>query len=571
MEGVIFLALLLVLLAIPLISSVTYVKPNQYVNVEWRFPLSPYIEPGHFIATGWQQGIRAKVYGPGWRWIFLVRIFGKITLHNIPRVPEGKFGLVFAKDGEPLPVGQVISESDVPCSNFTDAEAFLMGDGERGYQLSMLSPGKVVINEEVFAPEFIDPIEIGTVSETFKDPATGEQKTRLRAEIGIVNSFIGREPEKDGESRIVATPPIFPVDHPGHLNFQDAISFLRGGGGKGIQEELVFTGKFAINQKAFGVKKELAPFVTPGSVGVIISNVGDEPGDLDKEPVGVSRAGESVFILRAGIKNKRGILPETKGPGDHFIHPVAYRLILVDVTPRSVLLDGSPEEFEKVNVVTSDGFSVPMRAELIWRVPPGNAPKVIALARNVEEFEEDIVAPFVDDVSKRIGSGKAILSLFRERERLRQEIEAALRDELESRFPVEVSTFRIKQFDFEESPDAEVRTFANLLARQANAAQEQITIAAEMEVQQKKIEFELLRATANNQNILAVAQLRAGAAKLNKEAIDTIKDTLSEYISKLPPDMASKIMGVLGVEPGELLGAVASWIISVAKSNESKS
>ena len=561
--------------AVMTLASFAYVPPNQYASVEWMFPFSPRTEDGHFIATGWQQGMRAKVYGPGWRFIFLVHLFGKITRHDIPEVPEGKFGLVFAKDGEPLPTGKVISELGVSCGNFTDAEAFLTGGGERGYQLSMLSPGKVVINEKVFALEFIDPVEIGTVQETFKDQATGQDKTRLRAEMGIVNSFVGKELGGVGEARrIVAKPPKFQPGKPGHLNFQDAVSFLAGGGQKGIQEELVFTGKWARNPKAFDVKKELAPFVPPGSVGVIISNVGDEPTEEDKEYIGTNKAGESVFILKATAKNKRGILSETKGPGDHFIHPVAYRLILGDVTPRSVLLDGLPEEsdkFEKVRIVTSEGFTIPMEAETVYQIPPKDMPKIIAIGRSEEEFEEDIVVPFVDDISKRVCSGKTMLSLIQEREKLRQEIETALKETLETNYPLEVSTFRIKKFDFEGSPDAEARTFINLLARVANAAQEQLTITAEMGVQRKRIELELLRATADNQNIPAVAQLRADAAKLNKEAIDTVKETLSEYIIKLPSDMASKIMGVLSVQPGDPLGSLASWIISLAKKNDLKS
>lgn len=572
----ILIALIAVLVVV---VNFIYVEPDKYINVEWRFPLSPTVSGGHFIAVGWQQGIRAKVYGPGWHFVFLVHIFGKTTPHDL--VKTARFAVVFAKDGIPLPIGQVISESDVPCDNFTDGEKFLQNGGMRGYQIGLLPPGTWAINQELFTLEEIDPVEIGTVPETFKDPpASGEQKTRLRAQIGIVNSFIGQEPGKvGGERRIVAeppdfSPPKFRPDHPGHLNFQDLKAFLDGGGLKGIQEELVFTGKWAINPKAVDVKKELAPFVPPGSVGVIISNVGDEPADNDKEFIGINKAGESVFILNATAKNKRGILPETKGPGDHFIHPVAYRLIPADVTPRSVLLDGLPSEvdkFEKVSIVTSDGFTVPMQAELIYQVPPGNAPKVIAVGRSVEEFEEDIVAPFVDDISKRIGSVKPMASLFSERESLREEIETALKNALEKSFPIiEVSTFRIKRFDFEESPDAETRVFANLLARVANAAQEQLTIMAEMEVQRKRVGLELLKATADNQDIPAKAQLRADAAKLNKEAIDTIKDTLSGYIKELPEDLASKIMGVLGVEPGGLLDAVASLLVSVAKKNESK-
>ena len=569
MESIIlFSVVLLVFGVLIVVVNFTYVEPDEYINAEWRFPFSPTVSGGHFIATGWQQGIRAKIYGPGWHFIFLVGLFGKITRHDLVKIPKGKFAKVFAKDGKRLPVGKVISEKNVECANFTDGDAFLLGGGERGFQLAMVPSGTWTMNEALFDFIFVDSTEVSAVSEKYKDPATGEEKERLRAQMGIINSFIGKEiPEDQKGKRIIAPKPEF-LAGDGHQNFQDASAFLRGGGAEGIQEELVFTGKFFINDSAFSVQVVLAPFVPQGFVGVLISNVGDDPTDEEKEYVGEKKGGNAVFILKDEVIDKRGILSKVRGPGDHFLHPVANRLILVDTTPRSVLLDGSRDEFDKVNIVTSDGFTVPMQAELVFKTIPKNAPKVIALARSIEELEEDVIAPFVDDIAKRVASKKAIKELFSGREEIRQEIENALKGELENNFYIEISSFRIIKLDFESSPDAEVRTFANLMARVANAAQEQLTIAAETDVAVKSIELERNKALANRQDIIVTAELRATAAESNKQAIATVSDVLAEFVGKLPNNFPAQIAGILGGEPGNFVGSLASWINSLAKKNE---
>lgn len=543
---VIFILMLIASTIAIIILSFFHVEPENYANIEWRFPLSPTVSGGHFIATGQQQGIRAKVYGPGWHFVFLIQLFGKITEEEIPEVPAGKLGMVFARDGRTLPFGQIIAPEHVECDDFTDGEKFLLSGGWQGYQLRLRPPGKVIMNEELFELTFIDPPVISTREEIFKNPA-GETQTRIRSEMAIITALIGEEiPEEQMRSRIVAKAPAFEDEEfpSGHSNFQDSVAFIEGGGQRGIQEEIVGPMRWGGNPQAFKLEIALAPFVPPGSVGVVISNVGKEPEENEKEYIGANKEGKSVYTLKEGVEDKRGILAKTKGPGDHFLHPLVRRLITVDTTWRSVLLDGSKEEFATVNVVTEDGFTVPMQAELVFRIPPGNAPKVIAIAGSPEGLEEDILAPFVDDISKRIVSKKAIPSLFKEREALRKEIQETLKEALEDEYFIEVSSFRIIKLDFEGSPDAEVRTFANLLARVANAAQEQLTITAEMEVQRKRITLEKQKGIADG----------AYVREVGKELV--------KVAAKLPESAITQAVGMLSASHGNIPDAIANFLNS---------
>ena len=62
--------------------------------------------------------------------------------------------------------------------------------------------------------------------------------------------------------------------------------------------------------------------------------------------------------------------------------------------------------------------------------------------------------------------------------------------------------------------------------------------------------------------------MRATAAESNKQAIATVSDVLAEFVGKLPNNFPAQIAGILGVEPGNFVGSLASWINSLAKKNE---
>src|ERR671938_2063056 len=63
----------------------------------------------------------------------------------------------------------------------------------------------------------------------------------------------------------------------GHDNFQDCNEFIRNGGQRGPQKDILLPGTYYINPLVFKVILEAAREVKPGEVAVIVSNVGKDP------------------------------------------------------------------------------------------------------------------------------------------------------------------------------------------------------------------------------------------------------------------------------------------------------
>ncbi len=128
--------------------------PNNYVGVVEKL-WSPHgsVTEGSILALEGEAGYQADLLRGGihfglWRWQY--------RIHKVPLVtiPQGKIGYVYARDGEPLQPSQTIGRI-VPCNNFQDARAFLLGTeaagrGQRGRQRAILREGVYAINPAVF-------------------------------------------------------------------------------------------------------------------------------------------------------------------------------------------------------------------------------------------------------------------------------------------------------------------------------------------------------------------------------------------------------------------------------------
>lgn len=177
-------------------------------------------------------------------------------------------------------------------------------------------------------------------------------------EIGIVESIDGI-PIPAGR--------IFAQVVEGHNSFQDGEAFLRNGGQKGPQIQIIPPGDYRINPHQFVVKKVDAVFVDKGKVGVITSMDGQQipSGRL----LGQSVEGHSNFENGQAFLENGG----QKGPQIDILRPGTYRintgLFHVDILDATVIppdkvglvaaLDGSPlpeGEFIAKSVKGHDDF-----------------------------------------------------------------------------------------------------------------------------------------------------------------------------------------------------------------------
>src|SRR3954453_24054083 len=134
--------------------------PNNGVGVvEKLWSLKGSVPEGHIIALDGEEGYQADLLRGGihfglWRWQYRVHKMQLVT------VPQGQIAYVYARDGEPLPPSQTLGRV-VPCNNFQDGRAFLVGTidattpvgqsafvpvGQRGRQRAILREGVYAIN-----------------------------------------------------------------------------------------------------------------------------------------------------------------------------------------------------------------------------------------------------------------------------------------------------------------------------------------------------------------------------------------------------------------------------------------
>lgn len=145
------------------------------------------LPPGKIIATEGEMGPQAAILPPGWHpwyWPFIY----DIDMEPMVKIPPGQVGLISAKDGKPLPEDATFAPewTDEQKGRMAeDAGYFLTGgDGYKGPQSSVLTPGSYRINPKLFEIEIV--------------PAT----TVERAMVGVVKSNVGGRPsslERDGK------------------------------------------------------------------------------------------------------------------------------------------------------------------------------------------------------------------------------------------------------------------------------------------------------------------------------------------------------------------------------------
>lgn len=111
------------------------------------------LPPGKIIATSGEKGKQARILGPGFHIIPLVHILYEVEFFPVISIPEGHYGLLEAKDGNPLRPDQFMADpwKTEDFKKMLDAEFFLTdGGGQKGPQFNVLSPGEYRINRYLF-------------------------------------------------------------------------------------------------------------------------------------------------------------------------------------------------------------------------------------------------------------------------------------------------------------------------------------------------------------------------------------------------------------------------------------
>src|SRR5690606_5597296 len=241
-----------------------------------------------------EAGYQAQTLGPGlyfgyWFWQYTIDSI------NFINISSGEIGLVKAKDGAPMPVGQILARK-VECDDFQDAKKFLESNGTKGRQTAILTTGLYRINTHLF--EGIS----HKVTEIDQD------------KVGIITVLDG-QPLLEGEiagNRVAQ-----------HNNFQDPDTFLNNNGSRGLQSQIILAGSYNLNPWFVDLEIIEMTTVPIGHVGVVVSYFGTE----GKDTTGAEFKHGNIVA-----KESKGVWGTPLDPGKYAINKYIFKVELVPTT-----------------------------------------------------------------------------------------------------------------------------------------------------------------------------------------------------------------------------------------------
>jgi hypothetical protein len=395
-------------------------------------------------------------------------------------IPKGKLGILIAKDGKALGPGQAFADPFLARLGYSmlDAETFLQNGGQRGPQLTVLTPGTYRLNTYLWDEQERDAKEINA-------GFVGVVKSNVSADIDL-GAIKAAKPAK--------CDPVVKGDDSGDVKRLSAPLFPVGC--IGMWNVSLQPGQYYLNPDAFAI----TDFDTRGQV---LTYAG-----------GYTRATISLTVDAAGAIVQRRV--EEQIPMDR-------------------------ENADKAIFVKMEGWDVPLELRVIAQVSPDQAPCVVAGLGNLKQIEDRVITPSIRAIARDVAGGTfdveepkvdadgkpvldadakpvivkvrrqtKVLDLINQRPLIESEIERRIRPE------VEKSCVTIREVRLGEPaipPELLVAVRREQLATQLAKAFVQEKLA-----QDQRVTSEKSKATANQQATLVTAEIGVQASEQNAKA-----------------------------------------------------
>ncbi|HSJ89115.1 MAG TPA: SPFH domain-containing protein [Anaerolineales bacterium] len=425
MNGIGFLVLVglvvLIIVALVLLSGIRVIPNTRIGIVEKRFSPKGSVKSG-FIALNGEAGFQPNVLRGGVHYLPPIQY----VVHAAPLVtiPQGKIGYIFARDGKLLDSTQTLASNE-DVSDFQDVEGFLNNGGQRGPQRRVLREGTYAINLVQFI--VITDGRVYSLPLSREDMDVIQKMANVIAERnGFVPVIIKDTDDKIGIATVHDGPSlgqgeiIAPVvgDDPKvaetyHNKFQDPDKFLKAGGFRGRQLQVLVEGTYYVNRLFATVEMIQKTVIEVGNVGVVVSYTGETGEDLSGMEY---RHGELV------TRGKRGVWEEALLPGKYAFNTYAGKVVSVPTT--NFILKwistqtGShhfDENLTEVSLITKDAFEPSLPLSVVVHIDYKKAPLVIQRFGDIKRLVEQTLDPMVAAYFKNIGQTRTLIQLLQER------------------------------------------------------------------------------------------------------------------------------------------------------------
>src|SRR5512145_1655578 len=415
--GIVFLVFL---------SGVRFIPNTRIGIVEKRFSPKGSVKSG-FIALNGEAGFQPKVLRGGLHYLMPIQYV--VRMAPLVTIPQGKMGYIFARDGKLLEPTQALASNEATF-DFQDVEAFLRAGGQRGPQRRVLREGTYAIN----LVQFI----VLTDERVYSMPLSRDEMQTIQGMAQVISERGGFVPViiKDTDDKIgIATVHdgpslgqgeiIAPVvgDDPKnsetyHNKFQDPDKFLKAGGFRGRQLQVLVEGTYYVNRLFATVEMIQKTVIEVGNVGVVVSYTGETGEDLS----GIDyRHGELV------ARGKRGVWEETLMPGKYAFNTYAGKVVAVPTTNfilkwirNQTGAHRFDENLSEVSLITKDAFEPSLPLSVVVHIDYQKAPLVIQRFGDIKRLVEQTLDPMVAAYFKNIGQTRTLIQLLQERSAIQQ-------------------------------------------------------------------------------------------------------------------------------------------------------
>jgi uncharacterized membrane protein YqiK len=432
---------IVVLLLLTYISNAIVYIPNDRVGVVERLWGAPSLTHG-LIALNGEVGYQPQVVRGGIHYFFPFQY--RVHKVDLVTIPQGEIGYIFARDGRELMDGQALGTT--VDAGIEDASAFLKAGGQKGPQRAIVREGTHAINVAQFVIITAARVHGLLLSDEEKDTIDHMGQV-LRERNGFTPVVIGgiasrvvaekSDQVDDNASDVLGVVTIHdgPVLAPDeivaprvgedandratfHNNFQNINAFLRAGGRRGRQHQVLVEGTYYIN-RLFATVEFIRKTVVPvGSVGVVVSYFGK---------TGTDRSGDGYSHGELVDNGCRGVWKEPLLPGKYAFNTYAGKIMLVPTT--NFILKWSKEvtnshkydeNLSEVALITKDAFEPLMPLSVVVHIDYRKAPLVVQRFGDIKRLVDQTLDPMVSAYFKNTGQTKTLIELLQERSAIQE-------------------------------------------------------------------------------------------------------------------------------------------------------
>lgn len=479
------------------------------------------------IALNGEAGFQPDVIRGGFHLIpgYQYRVH-KVALVTIQR---GRIGYVFARDGKPLEPGQTLGRI-VASGDFTDVRKFLEQGGQKGPQRAILREGTYAINLAQFVVvsgvDQIHYLPLGSKEEFQSIKLLADKIEKVGGFTPIIidgsEDRIGIVTVHDGASLpqgdiIAPTVGDDKSDPNYHNNFQDPEAFIRAGGFRGRQYQVLAEGTYFVNRLFATIEFIAKTIVHVGEAGVVVSFYGEKGKDISGDQYGHGELCE---------KGGRGIWSEPLLPGKYAFNTYAGQVIAVptiNLILKWIRNEQSThrldEGLREINLITKDAFEPELPLSVVVSIDYRKAPYVIQRFGSVRQLIEQSLDPLVSAYFKNEGQNRTLFELIQERSAIQSQATIDMRERFAA-YDLNLQEVLIGT-PHSKDKDTQIESILNQLRDRQIATEQRETYARQREAQGALRELNEARATAEMQPSMTQAQLQISVQENEGKAAAT--------------------------------------------------